>query len=586
MVDQGADGLVLAGTTGEAPTLSDDESVDLWAAVRGAVTVPLLAGTGSNDTRHTIQLSRRAADTGVDGLLVVTPYYNRPSQAGLEAHFRAVADATDLPFLIYDIPIRTGRKVDSEVLVRLAREVPTMVGIKDAAGDPATSARVIAEAPDGFDLYSGDDAFTLPLLAIGGRISTPGFVICRHSNSTMSRRRAAQWWWMSSRARCRSGGARNAALRLRVSGVARRAGGGHRQCPGRRDTLATMPTGAGKSLTFQLPAMLLDGMTLVISPLIALMKDQVEVACDGARTDRPDQQHPRRRDAAGAGRCRSGSQAGLRGAGAAAPPLVPARAARRRRRAGRRSTRPTASACGATTSGRTTSPSRRPCPSWASPPVLAITATATPAMAEQIAAGLGRELARVRVSLFRPNLFYEAACANREEKVTRRPDLPRAGKQGERHRLRHLAQGHRGDRRAAAGQRHRRHPLPRRARSRGPRRQPGPVHERDKARVVVATIAFGMGVDKANVRFIVHLSPPRSLEAYAQESGRAGRDGKPARVLLWPRTMKPGCAVRPRRCAEQGRSPIVYSNLKRFAVGRWALLDRYEPTRFPAASRS
>ncbi len=132
------------------------------------MTVPLLAGTGSNDTRHTIQLSRRAAATGVDGLLVVTPYYNRPSQAGLEAHFRAVAEATDLPFLIYDIPIRTGRKVDSEVLVRLAREVPTMVGIKDAAGDPAASARVIAEAPDGFDLYSGDDAFTLPLLAIGG----------------------------------------------------------------------------------------------------------------------------------------------------------------------------------------------------------------------------------------------------------------------------------------------------------------------------------------------------------------------------------------------------------------------------------
>jgi len=168
LVDQGADGLVLAGTTGEAPTLSDDESVDLWTAVREAVTVPLVAGTGSNDTRHTVELSRRAAATGVDGLLVVTPYYNRPSQAGLEAHFRAVADATDLPFLIYDIPIRTGRKVDSEVLVRLAHEVPTMVGIKDAAGDPATSARVIADAPDGFDLYSGDDGFTLPLLAIGG----------------------------------------------------------------------------------------------------------------------------------------------------------------------------------------------------------------------------------------------------------------------------------------------------------------------------------------------------------------------------------------------------------------------------------
>jgi 4-hydroxy-tetrahydrodipicolinate synthase len=167
LVDQGADGLVLAGTTGEAPTLSDDEAVALWTAVREAVTVPLVAGTGSNDTRHTIELSRRAAATGVDGLLVVTPYYNRPSQAGIEAHFRAVAEATDLPFLVYDIPVRAGRKVDTEVLVRLAREVPTMVGLKDAAGNPGETARVVAEAPDGFDLYSGDDAMTLPLLAVG-----------------------------------------------------------------------------------------------------------------------------------------------------------------------------------------------------------------------------------------------------------------------------------------------------------------------------------------------------------------------------------------------------------------------------------
>lgn len=168
LVDQGADGLVLAGTTGEAPTLSDDEAVALWRTVRSAVSVPLVAGTGSNDTRHTVELSRRAAETGVDGLLVVTPYYNRPSQAGIEAHFRTVGAATDLPFLVYDIPVRAGRKVDTEVLVRLAHEVPTMVGVKDAAGDPATTARLVAEAPDDFDLYSGDDAMTLPFLAVGG----------------------------------------------------------------------------------------------------------------------------------------------------------------------------------------------------------------------------------------------------------------------------------------------------------------------------------------------------------------------------------------------------------------------------------
>ena len=103
---------MVAGTTGEAPTLTDDEEVDLWTrGARRRSPCPLVAGTGSYDTRHTVELSTRAAETGVDGVLVVTPYYNRPSQAGLEAHFRAVGGATDLPFLVYDIPIRTGRRV-------------------------------------------------------------------------------------------------------------------------------------------------------------------------------------------------------------------------------------------------------------------------------------------------------------------------------------------------------------------------------------------------------------------------------------------------------------------------------------------
>lgn len=167
LVQHGNDGLVIAGTTGEAPTLTDDEKVELWTAVRAAVDVPLIAGTGSNDTRHTCGLSERAAATGVDGLLVVTPYYNRPSQAGLDAHFRAVAGATDLPVVLYDIPGRTGRKVATELLVRLANEVATIVGIKDAAGNPGETARVIAAAPDDFDVWSGDDAMTLPLLAVG-----------------------------------------------------------------------------------------------------------------------------------------------------------------------------------------------------------------------------------------------------------------------------------------------------------------------------------------------------------------------------------------------------------------------------------
>jgi 4-hydroxy-tetrahydrodipicolinate synthase len=167
LVDHGSDGLVLAGTTGEAPTLSDDEKVALWGAVRAAVDVPLLAGSGSYDTRHSIELSRRAADTGVDGLLVVTPYYNRPPQSGIEAHFRAVAAATPLPVVMYDIPARTGRRIDSDLIVRLAREVPTVVGLKDAAGDPGATAQVLAQAGDEFDVYSGDDAMTLPLLGVG-----------------------------------------------------------------------------------------------------------------------------------------------------------------------------------------------------------------------------------------------------------------------------------------------------------------------------------------------------------------------------------------------------------------------------------
>jgi 4-hydroxy-tetrahydrodipicolinate synthase len=167
LIDHGSEGLVLAGTTGEAPTLSDDEKVELWTAVRAAVDVPLLAGTGTYDTRHTCALSERAAAAGVDGLLVVTPYYNRPSQAGLEAHFRAAAAATDLPVVVYDIPGRSGRKVSTPLLVRLANEVPTIVGVKDAAGDPGETARVLAQSPDDFAVWSGDDAMTLPLLAVG-----------------------------------------------------------------------------------------------------------------------------------------------------------------------------------------------------------------------------------------------------------------------------------------------------------------------------------------------------------------------------------------------------------------------------------
>ncbi len=167
LVDDGSDGLVVAGTTGEGPVLTDPEKIELWRAVAEAVTVPVVANTGSNDTAHSVGLTRQAAATGVAGALVVTPYYNRPSQAGIEAHFRAVAAASDLPLMIYDIPVRTGRKVATEVMVRLAREAPTVVAVKDAASDVAASARLASLAPAGFEVYSGNDDLTLPLLAVG-----------------------------------------------------------------------------------------------------------------------------------------------------------------------------------------------------------------------------------------------------------------------------------------------------------------------------------------------------------------------------------------------------------------------------------
>jgi len=168
LVDHGSDGLVVGGTTGEAPTLSVEEHLDLARAVREAVSVPVIVGTGSNDTAHAVEMTRRAAALGADAALVVGPYYNRPPQAGLEAHFRAVAAASpDLPIVVYDVPGRTARRIGHEVLVRLATEVPNIVAFKDATGDPASTARVVADTPEAFEVYCGDDSLVLPMLAVG-----------------------------------------------------------------------------------------------------------------------------------------------------------------------------------------------------------------------------------------------------------------------------------------------------------------------------------------------------------------------------------------------------------------------------------
>jgi 4-hydroxy-tetrahydrodipicolinate synthase len=168
LVDEGGnDGLVISGTTGESPTTTDDEKDRLLRAVVEAVgdRAAVVAGVGTNDTAHTVHLAHAAEKAGADGLLAVTPYYSKPPQAGLLAHFRALAEATDVPTMLYDIPGRTGIPIETETMVRLA-EHPRIVAVKDAKGDLDASAWVMARTDLAF--YSGDDKTTLPLLSVGG----------------------------------------------------------------------------------------------------------------------------------------------------------------------------------------------------------------------------------------------------------------------------------------------------------------------------------------------------------------------------------------------------------------------------------
>jgi 4-hydroxy-tetrahydrodipicolinate synthase len=165
--DLGNDGLVISGTTGESPTTSDAEKADLLRVVLDAVgdRATILAGVGTFNTEHTLELAATAAKLGANGLLVVTPYYSKPPQAGILEHFRRVADATEVPLMLYDIPGRVGIAIATDTMLRLA-EHPRIVAVKDAKGDLAASARVIAQTDLAY--YSGDDAMTLPLLAVGG----------------------------------------------------------------------------------------------------------------------------------------------------------------------------------------------------------------------------------------------------------------------------------------------------------------------------------------------------------------------------------------------------------------------------------
>lgn len=170
LIEHGSEGLVVAGTTGESPTLSHAETLDLFRAVVEAVgdRATVIAGTGKNDTAETVELTKEASGIGVDGILLVAPYYNRPSQRGLGRHFRMAAAATGLPVLLYNIPGRTAVEVEPETLLRLAEEVGNIRGVKDAVGDLTKTAWLAARAPDGFGVWSGDDAATLPIIAVGG----------------------------------------------------------------------------------------------------------------------------------------------------------------------------------------------------------------------------------------------------------------------------------------------------------------------------------------------------------------------------------------------------------------------------------
>jgi 4-hydroxy-tetrahydrodipicolinate synthase len=179
LVDQGGnDGLIVNGTTGESPTMTDAEKESVLRAVIEAVgdRATIVAGAGNNDTRHSVELVRTAEKAGAHGLLVVSPYYNKPPQAGLLRHVTTLADATDLPVMVYDIPHRTAVAFETETLLRLA-EHPRVVAVKDAKGDLTASAQVIARS--GLAYYSGDDVMTLPLLAVGavGVVSVTGHLV-------------------------------------------------------------------------------------------------------------------------------------------------------------------------------------------------------------------------------------------------------------------------------------------------------------------------------------------------------------------------------------------------------------------------
>ncbi|MFC5532513.1 4-hydroxy-tetrahydrodipicolinate synthase [Cohnella yongneupensis] len=166
--EQHAESLVVSGTTGESPTLTDEEKVELFrfAVKRAAGRCKIIAGTGSNETAHSVKLTIKAEQVGVDGILLVAPYYNKPNQEGIYQHFRVIAEATKLPIMIYNVPSRTVASISVATTLRLA-QIPNIFATKECAGLEQVT-EILAGAPEGFKVYSGDDAVTLPVLSVGG----------------------------------------------------------------------------------------------------------------------------------------------------------------------------------------------------------------------------------------------------------------------------------------------------------------------------------------------------------------------------------------------------------------------------------
>ncbi|EMI09396.1 4-hydroxy-tetrahydrodipicolinate synthase [Anoxybacillus gonensis] len=169
LIENGTDSLVVAGTTGESPTLTTEEKLALFRHVVEVVNgrVPVIAGTGSNNTRASIELTKKAEEIGVDAVMIVAPYYNKPNQEGIYQHYKAIAESTSLPVMVYNIPGRAVVNISVETIVRLS-QIPNVVAVKDASGNLDAMTEIIAKTRDDFMLYSGDDGLTLPVLSIGG----------------------------------------------------------------------------------------------------------------------------------------------------------------------------------------------------------------------------------------------------------------------------------------------------------------------------------------------------------------------------------------------------------------------------------